>query len=373
MHTTSSFHSQIEDYSSSENSADVDRRLLSAHKVGSHSHMGDEQRLFFDNPSSSSSHSAATTPNKTSSVPKLNLGGISTLAPPPTDTDYNANLGYLSGGSNPMNSARSGIAASTHASGSRNNSINFYAPSSVPGSASSGVMMTPRTERDWQGGLASTSQDALVTPGSGILLSNAPDAFEIEQMLQDDSELRQAVLQAAAQTAHALQGNRDDFEARRLMVRNCQTFNEAHMRKLLTFDPRLAMARTTEMGALAVDGQTLLHVAASFGNVDALKLMVAQGQDVSLWVRDLQGRTPLHVAAQKGHESTCAYLREAMKLEKQRDPVGEDAPTDLAVGDFPLETRVPALIIISFFIYFRALRLWAGPRSARKASPRRRT
>ena len=131
--------------------------------------------------------------------------------------------------------------------------------------------------------------------------------------------------------ALAMQGNRDDYEARRLMVRNCQKLNETHLRKLLAFDPRLAVSRTTEMGNLAMDGQTPLHVAAAFGNIPALKILVEKGQDVSLWVRDLQGRTPLHVAAEKGQMETCAYLREAMHAEKHKDPVGEDAPTDLAV------------------------------------------
>ena len=142
---------------------------------------------------------------------------------------------------------------------------------------------------------------------------------------------------AAAQTALAMQSNRDDFEARRLMVRNCQRLNETHLRKLIAFDPRLITSRTTEMGNLAVDGQTPLHVAAAFGNVEALKVMVelgaAAGLGASLWVRDLQGRTPLHVAAEKGQQETCAYLREAMRAEKHRDPVGEHAPTDLAVSD----------------------------------------
>ena len=363
-------HRRIEDYSSGDNSSDIGRHGHSSHKAHTHSAAqgGEDQRLFFDNdsfgPSGGSPSKLSNSNlnhNNNNKIPKLNLGGLNSLAPPPTDVDYNANPGYLSGGSNPLNSARSGIAppAVTHASGgSRNNSINFYVPTSTtPGAAPvQGMLLTtPRSDREWQTSLASVSQEAIITPTnttSGMHLSSTQDAFDIEQRLQDDNELRQAVLQAAAQTAQAMQGNRDDYEARRLMVRNCQKLNEAHMRKLLTFDPSLAMSRTTEMNNLAVDGQTILHVAASFGNVEALKIMVEQGKDVSLWVRDLQGRTPLHVAAQKGQQDCCVYLREAMKLEKQRDPVGEDAPTDLAVscpGNVVKHFHLNNLIIPLFF------------------------
>jgi hypothetical protein len=216
-----------------------------------------------------------------------------------------------------------------------------------------GAMTTPRTERSDNnsrpGLLSSASQDAITPqPGASIVVGGADEL----DLLQDEAEMRQAVLQAAAQTAAAMQSNRDDFEARRLMVRNCQKLNEPHLRKLLTFDPSLAMSRTTEMGNLAVDGQTPLHVAASFGNTAALKVMVEKGEGVSLWVRDLQGRTPLHVAAEKGQQETCEYLRQAMQAEKNKDPIGEHAPIDLVVGvpispSFAFPRYFPPLIYVT--------------------------
>lgn len=53
-----------------------------------------------------------------------------------------------------------------------------------------------------------------------------------------------------------------------------------------------------------------------------------------MWVRDLQGRTPLHLAAERGQVDACQFLREAMRREGPlyRDPIGEDAPIDLAVS-----------------------------------------
>lgn len=273
-------------------------------------------------------------------IPKLNLGELATLSPPPTDVECALHAlavggSGLRGAGTGVHSARSGqpsTASASSVSASRNNSISFYHAQPVPVPAVIGAVTTPRTSRsdtnNPMGTLASTSFEATPTNGPAIAVG-VDDPLDSQQ--QEASDVRQEVLRAAAQTAVALQSNRDDFEARRLVVRNCQKLNEAHLRKLLTFDPRLAMARTTEMGNLAVDGQTPLHVAASFGNTAALHIMVEKGEGVSLWVRDLQGRTPLHVAAEKGQLETCEYLRQAMCAERQRDPIGEHAPVDLAV------------------------------------------
>lgn len=171
-------------------------------------------------------------------------------------------------------------------------------------------------------------------------------AEQLQWEQEDAEELQRSVMLAATETAMALQASRDDFESRRLVIRNCQKLNEANLIKLLTFDPALAMSRATDLGALAIDGQTPLHVAASFGNIDALKILFEMGGDeVSAWVRDMQGRTPLHIAAEKGKIECCTFLRERMKEERSHaDPVGLYAPVDLA-GQYPMES----LCLSTFF------------------------
>jgi hypothetical protein len=371
-----SSHEELEESSNSDSPSPLDSRSKS-HQHGhshSHSHSGLVSGILSDSEGSHGTHrsngSNSTSRVATGMIPKLNLGNLATLAPPPTDSEQlfaqsgsgsnhlqhhgSSNNNHTSGGGGgvttsnssssssyggALNSARSGglsaAMSGSNIASSRGNSISFYQPQSVPLPAVIGAMVTPRTERgDYSGkndvtplGMGSAHSSGLHSAGGG-----GCDTFENEQHLVEDAEVRQAVLVAAAQTALSMQSNRDDFEARRLVLRNCQRLNETHLRKLLTFDPRLATCRITEMAQLAVDGQTPLHAAAGFGNLAALKIFVEMGaSDFSLWVRDLQGRTPLHVAAEKGQDEVCCYLREAMRLERKRDPVGENAPTDLAV------------------------------------------
>ena len=284
-----------------------------------------EKRLFHDtNVLKSTSPDVRNGSVKTAAtIPKLNFGA---LAPPPTEAEC-AQQGTPT---STLLSARSG-----GVSGSRSNSISNYQTASAQLQTATtpgiGVMTTPRTGRS-ELNACTGSMPMEITPKPVGSAATTTCADMAEQLIQDNADLRQAVMLAASQTALAMQGNRDDFEARRLMVRNCQKLNQVHLEKLLAFDPRLAMSRTTEMGNLAVDGQTPLHVAAGFGNTEAIKIMVEKGEGVSLWVRDLQGRTPLHVAAAKGNQSTCEYLRRAMRDETQKDPIGENAPMDLAVS-----------------------------------------
>jgi ankyrin repeat protein len=53
-------------------------------------------------------------------------------------------------------------------------------------------------------------------------------------------------------------------------------------------------------------GETPLHVAASWGDLDAIKLLVDAGADLS--ARGDLGYTPLHEAAEQGHANAVALL-----------------------------------------------------------------
>lgn len=175
---------------------------------------------------------------------------------------------------------------------------------------------------------------------------------------------------------------------------------------LLQLDPQLATCRFVDDLRPAIDspicvdipesieGLTPLHVAAGMANLRAVYLLLEN--EASTWVRDLQGRTPLHLAAiwgsrhdrvagpsssrlqddsdvgsQPSHrscdsngsgsgsgggggsspvgngrhlastgtgtatEQMCSLLRAQMKLETGVDPVGANAPLDLT-GATPL-------------------------------------
>jgi hypothetical protein len=169
---------------------------------------------------------------------------------------------------------------------------------------------------------------------------DAPAQMDDEyQRSLDEEDMQRAVLHAASETAKAYTANKYDFEAKRLVFQSCQKLNEVRLRKLLAYDPSLSMSRCTNLsnGTYQMDGQTPLHVAAAANNLPTLKILLELGADATLWVRDLQGRCPLHLAAENGHIEMCEFLRGRMKLEdaRRRDPVGPDAPTDLN-GTTPL-------------------------------------
>eukprot|EP00981_Chlorochromonas_danica_P011723 scaffold4233_cov180-Ochromonas_danica.AAC.14 len=181
-------------------------------------------------------------------------------------------------------------------------------------------MMTPSTA------LAAESLGAILTP------------WELEE-LQDKREIQQAVLKAAQETAALVLLNVDEKQIRFDLVRMCQRLpNDRELRRLLAYDPTLPMCRLSTLGVICVDGQTPIHVAAKFGNVKTLRVFQELGQNVTFWVRDLQGRTPLHLAAMskaEGTLQTIEFLRKEMYKERNYDPIGCKAPVDLA-GMTPL-------------------------------------
>ena len=153
--------------------------------------------------------------------------------------------------------------------------------------------------------------------------------------------LENEVATAAKETASCLTNNDQypDSLSRFEFFRYCE--QKALINKLkqsLKDDPSLAKIRQTTFNKN--HGQTPLHTAALYGNIEAVKLLL-ESSLVSSWSRDLYGRTPLHVASiatlppQEDVLICCTILKEAMIKERGVDPTGQQAPVDLA-GFSPL-------------------------------------
>ena len=108
-----------------------------------------------------------------------------------------------------------------------------------------------------------------------------------------EAKLREAVLQAATDTAIATQ-NIEGWDNRKSVAHLCQDRknpdrNETNLRRWLRFDPSLAGCRVDAIGALGQDGYTPLHVAAKSGNINAMEILL-EFEGASAWAVDLQGR-----------------------------------------------------------------------------------
>ena len=183
----------------------------------------------------------------------------------------------------------------------------------------------------------------LSTPSLALALS--PPATTTAHSLYEE------VMQAAVATANALRAPQEEADMRRDLFKCCQQKDKPPSHKmavrlqgLLRDNPSLANARAAGEGNIASDGATPLHCAAQWDNTDAIQVLLAGpepvegtgfGAGASAWSVDLQGRTPLHIAAEWGKEAAARVLREAMAREKQVNPVGPLAPTDLT-GSTPL-------------------------------------
>ena len=142
------------------------------------------------------------------------------------------------------------------------------------------------------------------------------------------------------------------------------------VKKMFKKDPSLAMVRASKMGNLVPDGFTPLHAAAYVGNYDVAVILIDLCVDndegdkdknnntdldnhindddmntkeckkeyiVSLDARDVQGRTPLHIASEQGHVNLVKLLKTKMSERDPNgiEPIGENAPVDLT-GRTPL-------------------------------------
>ena len=163
----------------------------------------------------------------------------------------------------------------------------------------------------------------------------------------DRKELEAAVLLAATETSAAYLEQDVTYEDRLFLFKACQPppkdpaqlkKNVERLNLLLKRRPALLHTRCIDMGNLGKDGQTMLHVAANSNNLTILKLLLT-ASGATAWIRDLQGRTPLHCAVEavkSDNVDVCRELRRKMCEERPgNDPVGETAPVDLA-GRTPL-------------------------------------
>lgn len=275
---------------SSENNHDITTTSNTSHR----SHQNDHSTIS-DSPDSRPPHSL-----RVVDVPILNFDKL----PPPPTTFMHANN---------TPGAASTSSSDIVGSSSRSGRINFYQSSVLP-SPRVTIPLIGHSSVDASTVAPSSATAAAIGPslsmtalsgGIASIDTATTTTYEQQQSVidnDDDSELRDEVIIAAVETARAMHSKTDTRDLCHQMIRNCQKLNEPKFRKLLECDPTLSTVRATKLANLAVDGQTPLHVAAGFGNLLALQIMVELGQkhNMSLWIRDMQGRTPLHIAAEKG-------------------------------------------------------------------------
>ncbi|XP_042873329.1 putative ankyrin repeat protein RF_0381 isoform X4 [Penaeus japonicus] len=71
------------------------------------------------------------------------------------------------------------------------------------------------------------------------------------------------------------------------------------------------LASSCSLGSSNRDGKSALHLAAEYGNLDAVRWLVLRGLDVSL--RDHSGWTCLQYAKDEGHKKVVEFLEESLK------------------------------------------------------------
>ena len=124
----------------------------------------------------------------------------------------------------------------------------------------------------------------------------------ISPTVTSDYELRkleQGVLEAARSTARSMKAADSEYMMLQKLVKCCSVDNDSYfntLKRMITMEPDLALHRTYGLGTTAPDGFTLLHIAAASNNCRAIDFLLNHSL-LKAWTVDLQGRTPLHVAA----------------------------------------------------------------------------
>ena len=158
------------------------------------------------------------------------------------------------------------------------------------------------------------------------------------QSQDEDNDLAESILDAAKETMDHFRGSTARWNNAKSIIQACQDDRKDPTRfknklqkaaLLLQADPKLANYRLTKLGnnCSNLDGWCPLHCAAYENNTDAATLLIEHG--ASTWSRELLGRTPLHIAAERGLENMCEFLKGKMTEEKMVVPIGENAPVDL--------------------------------------------
>lgn len=163
-------------------------------------------------------------------------------------------------------------------------------------------------------------------PSYASFLSTQNSSSDVERMHAD-------IVQAAKETAKWFKSDLSEKQLRHDIFKACQQVSNPSlvdgMISKIEMYPHLATCRAANISTFAADGATPLHVAAAWGNLKAIEALL-NAPGVSVWTRDLQGRLPLHLAAEMNRPEVCSVLLTAMRIDSQRDLVGEDAPVDLA-------------------------------------------
>jgi protein phosphatase 2C family protein 2/3 len=176
-----------------------------------------------------------------------------------------------------------------------------------------------------------TPVGAFMTPSPGMKLGSNREAPQNEQV--NSHVLKAAKGTADASVTPSLSRKKVDN-----VIRWCcsaTTIQEAvqkKLRKILVSDPEGVQWRSWGLGSLCPDSYTPLMAAAHAGHVVAAEIVwEASGHNVELLLdTNLQGKTALHIAAEKGHMDMLLWLRE-----KHAEAFGESAPNDLT-GRTPL-------------------------------------
>ena len=153
-----------------------------------------------------------------------------------------------------------------------------------------------------------------------------------------EHNLEELVLSAAKETAMSMTSPPQRQETRDKVLRLCASQKEINdklakrLRNMLKKDPSLISVRSTHLGQLVPDGFTPLMATAYSNHTRAAKIILELAPSSAMWDRDLQGRTPLHIASELGHMDMIDVL-----LPKLEEIFGAKSPhpVDL-LGKTPL-------------------------------------